>query len=232
MAESSARIPKLPGRSNRIVLIGRTGTGKTVCGLWHLSNQDLTYPWVLLNFKNDEHLDSIANVEEIDLDWKPNKKSRGLYMLRPLPPDMKSTRIGPSRLETFLWRVWAHEKVGTFCDETFMVGENEAFDTLLTQGRSKKCPMIMCTQRPVWITRFAFSEASFIQCFDLNDQDDIRRVEEFMPLLWDEEKPLGPHQSWYYEIDRNMLYRMQPCPPMPEIRRAFAEKLPRKVRVL
>jgi hypothetical protein len=218
---------KLPGKSNRIVLVGRTGTGKTVAGLWHLSNQNLERPWVVFNFKNDEHIDSLENTNEIGLDWKPNKKDRGLFILRPLPSDMKATREGPSPLEVFMWRLWHHERVGVFCDETFMVGPNEAFDACLTQGRSKEIPMIMCTQRPVWITRFAFSEASYIQVFDLNDSRDIQTIEGFVPIVWDDEKALGPHQSWYYEIDRNYLVRLQPVPDMDRVREVFKTKLHR-----
>jgi hypothetical protein len=88
--------------------------------------------------------------------------------------------------------------------------------------------MIICTQRPVWITRWAFSEASFIQVFDLNDQRDIDTVESFVPIDWEHELELKPHHSWYYEIERNQLFKFKPCPDMPEIRKRFAAKLYRR----
>lgn len=220
--------PQMPGPSNRTVLIGRTGTGKTVAGLWHLSNQNLERPWVVFNFKNDEHIDSLPNTRDIDFDYVPTKKDHGLFIIRPLPSDMKPRKSEPSRLETYLWQLWARENIGIFFDELFMVGSNDACDSCLTQGRSKKIPMIMCTQRPVWVTRFAFSEASYIQVFDLNDDDDIQRVESFVPLDWDRESKLEKHQSWYYEIDRNLLFRFNPVPNMDAIRKTFEEKLYRK----
>jgi hypothetical protein len=219
----------MPTDKDRTVLIGRTGTGKTVAGLWHLSNQDLEKPWVIFNFKNDEHIDSIANVREIGYDYIPKKRDRGLFMLRPVPGDMR--RISPrepSPLETYLWKVWAREHCGIFCDEGFMVGPNDAFDTCNTQGRSKRVPMITCTQRPVWLSRFAFTEASFIQCFDLTDQRDIQTVEGFVPILWDEEKPLGDHQSFYYDVPRKALFRFNPVPPMEETLKMFDKKLHRQ----
>jgi hypothetical protein len=220
--------PKLPTDKNRTILVGRTGTGKTVAGLWHLSNYDLSRPWVVLNFKNDEHIDSIPNTVEIDFDFVPGKKDKGLFILRPLPTDMKPSRLEASRLETYLWKIWARENCGVFCDEGFMVGQNDAFDALLTQGRSKHIPMIVCTQRPVWLSRFCFSEATFIQVFDLNDIRDIQTIEGFVPLEWDREVPLGPHQSWYYEIDSNRIFRFNPCPDINELRKRFATKLHRK----
>jgi hypothetical protein len=221
---------KLPGKHNRTVLVGRTGTGKTVAGLWHLSLQDLARPWVILNFKNDEHIDSIENTIEIGLDWKPTKKDHGLYIARPLPSDAKGTSLNPSPLEQFLWRIWDRGNCGIFCDETFMVGNNDAFNSCLTQGRSKRIPMIMCTQRPVWISRFCFSEASYIQVFDLNDARDIDTIEGFVPILWDKEQPLGQHQSWYYEIDRNYLVRLNPVPDMDRIRATFGNRLGKRVQ--
>jgi hypothetical protein len=217
---------RLPDRRSRTVVIGRTGTGKTVAALWHLSNYSLVQPWVIFDFKNDEHIDSIENIQHIDFDYIPSKKDDGIFCLHPLPSQQ-------AEVEKYLWKLWARENVGVFCDETFMMGKNnDAFDTLLTQGRSKEVPMILCTQRPVWISRFAFSEASFIQIFDLNDARDIQNIESFTPLSWDEESPLQEHESFYYDIAKDTLIRLRPVPPMKEIRKAFAEKLrPKRVRI-
>lgn len=217
-----------------MVLVGQTGTGKTVAGLWHLSNQNLERPWVVLNFKNDEHIDSIAHTQEIDFNYVPSKKDHGLFILRPLPWHCKRMRGNePSTLENYLWKVWYREDMGIFCDETFMIGtNNDAFEALLTQGRSKLVPMICCTQRPVMISRFCFSEASFIQVFDLIDDRDIDTVEGFVPIDWDEYAPLGEHESFYFDVSRKQIYRWKPVPSMTEIRKVFKAKLHRKWRFI
>jgi hypothetical protein len=213
---------KIPGVKNRTTIMGRTGTGKTVAALWLLSKQDLSRPWLVLNYKNDEHIDSIENTVEVGLDWKPGKKSRGLNIVRPKP------RVDDEAVNKLIYRIWEHERCGIFCDELFMVQNHEALDACYTQGRSKEIPIIGATQRPVWITRFAFSEASYLQIFDLNDKRDIQTVECFVPLVWDEEKPLERHQSWYYEIDNNYLVRLNPVPDMDKIRANFAERLDKR----
>lgn len=218
----------LPNDQDRIVILGRTGTGKTVAGLWHLSNYDLTTPWIVFNFKNDEHIDSIENAQHIGFDYVPSKKDAGLFVLHPLPSDAKGTSKEKSPLEQYIWKIWEREDCGIFCDEGFLVGSNEAFDACQTQGRSKRIPMITCSQRPVWISRFAFSEASYIQVFHLNDDRDRDTIEGFTPIDSDDFDTLKKYQSFYYDVANNFLTRFNPVPNMDRIRGVFAEKLPRK----
>ncbi len=225
-----ASLPRLPDNTNRTVVIGRTGTGKTVCGLWHLSNYDLSsMPWIVCNLKGDEHIESIDRATFLDdLSYIPEKKDRGIFVVSPTPYDLEGTVKERSKFDQFLLKLWARGNVGIFIDEAYPIGNSKALVLCLTQGRSLRIPMIICTQRPVWITRFAFSEASFIQVFDLNIQDDIDTVESFVPIDWDEEKSLDPHQSFYYEVATNALFRFNPCPDMDEVRAILDEKLPRR----
>lgn len=223
--------PRLPGNQHRTVEVGRTGTGKTVAGLWHLSNYDLNKPWIVFNFKDDEHIESIENTRPIDFSYVPKKKDSGLFVVNVAPEDCKGTRNEASPLEKYFKQIWARQNVGVFIDEAYPIGNNNGFELLLTQGRSRRIPMIVCTQRPCWISRFTFSEATFIQVFDLNDERDIQTVEGFMPFNWDDVEPLGPHQSFYYDVNNNELFRLQPTPDMDAIRERFAGKL-RRQRVL
>lgn len=197
-------------------------------GLWHLSNHDLDFPWVVFNFKGDKHIDSIQEAEHIGFDYVPKKKDSGLFVIHVSPYDLEGNSKGKSAFEKYLLKIWEREQCGVFMDEAVMVGNNPAFVWLLTQGRSKEIPMIICAQRPAYISRFAFSEATFIQVFDLNDDRDIDTVEGFVPLDWADEKPLGPHQSWYYSVEDNQLFRFNPVPNMNKIREAFAAKLHRR----
>lgn len=223
---------RTPNNSQRTVLVGRTGTGKTVAGLWHLSNYNHSRrgePWVIVDFKNDDHVNSIENLQQSDFSYIPTKKDEGIFIVHPLPTDCKRGKgEEASAMEVYLRKLWEREHIGIFIDEGYVIGENDGLNLCLTQGRSKRIPMIICTQRPVWVSRFVFSEADFIQCFHLNDERDRDTIEGFTPLDSDDFETLKEHQSFYYDVSKHNLVRLNPVPDMDAIRKVFADKLARK----
>jgi len=185
---------RLPKSTQRIAIIGRTGSGKTVAGLWHLSNANFSVkPWIVFDYKTDEHINSIEGAEHIDLSFIPKKK--GIYIVHPLPSQ-------ESEVTDYLWKLWAKENIGIYIDEGYMLGNNPAFEGCLTQGRSKHIPMIV-TQRPNWISRFVFSESDFYQIFHLNDKRDRKTVESFVPANLNLRLP--DYHSYYYDVGRNSM---------------------------
>jgi hypothetical protein len=211
--------PRLPNSSQRTAVIGRTGSGKTVASVWHLSKQNVdVMPWVAYNFKGDALIDSIPNAEFIELDYVPKKA--GIYIAHPMPSQEE-------KLTAHIWKLWERRGVGIFADEGYMMGaNNEAFQACLTQGRSLRIPMIVCSQRPAWISRFVFSEADFYQLFHLNDERDKETVLSFLPVGADEQLP--EYHSYYYEVGRNKLWKMGPVPEPKEILAALDAKLEKK----
>lgn len=217
---------KRPDTTERVTCVGRTGTGKTVGGIWHLSNYPLEeFPFVIIDFKKEKHFDRIPNIQVIDFDWTPHKIHDGLYRLYCSPYDVVSTLREKSRLDKFLIHIWEQGYCGIFIDEAYVIGDSEALNLCYTQGRALHIPMITCSQRPVWCSRFAFSEASYIQCFDLNDARDIQTVESFMPLEWDAEPALKKHQSYYFDIAENEMVRLNPVPMPQQLLPVFDAKL-------
>src|SRR5579862_8316594 len=135
---------RIPGGDARTTVIGATGSGKTTCAAWLLSKQRLDLrPWVILDFKREPLFDAVGipPIIETSLSAKPPKKP-GLYVICPRPGEEDA-------LEAWLWRVWEAENVGLFVDEASLIPERDAFRAILQQGRSKRLPVIACTQRPV-----------------------------------------------------------------------------------
>lgn len=210
----------LPTSRQRIAAIGRTGSGKTIAGLWHLSNANFDLmPWVIVDFKTDEHINAIERAEYIDTNTR--LKNPGIYIIQPHPDD--------ASLGDFLERIWQRGNTGVFVDEGYMMRTNneveKRFVYLLTQGRSKRIPMIVLTQKPVWISRFVFSESDYFQVFHLNDVRDHKTVESFLPN--GAIRKLPDYHSVYYDVSKNELTYLLPVPNEETI----LEKIDNRLRV-
>jgi hypothetical protein len=212
----------LPNNSQRLTIVGRTGTGKTQAALWHLSKRDFDKrPWVIFDFKCDDHIDKIERAVEVSID-KPVPTKPGLYVVRPHPSQKEE-------VNEYLWKIWAKENIGVYADEGYMIpnpDSNNAFQACLTQGRSKKIPMIILSQRPVWMSRFVFSEADFFQIFALSDRRDYATVQQLIPReKGDITRPLPTYHSYYYNVGKNSFLSLSPVPEESEILERIHDKL-------
>lgn len=214
-----------PNDSQRITIIGKTGSGKTQAGAYQLARRSLTTrPWVVFDYKYEGIFRDIPHAEEIGLTGRP-PKAPGLYLVHPNPSDEDA-------VEDFMWRIWEKENTGIFIDEGYMVPtRSPAFQAILTQGRSKRIPVIMLTQRPSWVTRFAFSEADYIQCFQLTDRRDQKTVREFMPLPVENDLP-APYHSWWWDNTRNYKAVLRPVPDRDTILDMFHARMSQPRRVI
>lgn len=206
---------RFPNDSERIAIVGRNGSGKTVAAVWHLSQRGFDkMPWLIFNFKGDDLIDSIPGTKELSVTSNP-PKSPGLYIVRPMPHQTEE-------LDDMLWKVWKNEQTGIYFDEGYMVGNSKAFQALLTQGRSKLCPMIILTQRPVWINRFVWSESDFFQIFSLTNLQDRKTAAEFVPAV--KERKLLPYHSIYHDAKAEQTVELSPVPERVTILTTFRDR--------
>lgn len=216
---------RLPELSHRTAVIGRTGSGKTRLGTWLLSKARFDkQPFVILDYKGEELFDQIERLQDIDYNETP--KHPGLYRLRPLPHELDD-------VEAWLWKVWKRGRTGLFFDEMYQLpdpAKGGALRAVFTQGRSKRIPVIGCTQRPRHISRFLFSEADFFFCFHLNTRGDNLAVEEFTPF--DTRQTLARYHSRWYDVSNHEQALVAPVPGDDELLETFYEKLRPKRRIL
>jgi hypothetical protein len=207
---------RLPDETKRLAIVGATGSGKTQAALWHLSMRDIDRrPWIVYNFKDDRSIDSIPQKRDIEIDELPLKP--GVYVTHPQPNQT-------DEVEAQMWAIWEKQGIGVYVDEGYMVGPNNpAFRAMLTQGRSREIPIIVLSQRPVWMDRFVFSESEFFQVFRLNHKRDRKSVEEFVPA--DLSQRLPDYHSYYYDVGENKVTILKPVPSIQQIHRRFDQRL-------
>jgi hypothetical protein len=217
-------ILRLPNGTQRASVMGHTGSGKTHLSMWLLSHANFhKQPWVIVDYKYDDFFRRLnrevyRGITEIDVHSKV-PRSPGLYVMHPLPTEH-------DELNDFLMRVWSRERVGLFFDEGHMLPKAPRYPsvpTLLTQGRSKRIPIIMVTQKPSWVSQFAFSEADFFSVFHMNDWRDRQRVMEFVPV--DLEHDLPERHSYWHDVARRDTKVLLPLPDRDTILSTFKRRV-------
>lgn len=220
---------KMPSTSQRTLLLGSTGSGKTILGAHILSKQPIDrMPYIAFDYKRDGLLNDIPFRKYLDL--KDTPKEPGIYIV-PCEVDTDNEAV-----DKMLQRLHRQGRTGIFADEGFMLPHKppyKALNAIYTQGRSKHIPTITLSQRPSWISRFAYSEADHIVYMRLNDRRDRKTVSEFTPdvPLWDLDiHPPKFHAKWY-DVAQNESYMLLPAPKPDDILQAFEDCLRPKRKV-
>lgn len=209
----------LPGASDRTIVIGGTGTGKTVAGAWLLSKQRFDKrPWIALDYKDEELWDRVGDPPMRDLRFGNMPGKKGLYRMSVNPGQ-------EDELEEWLWQIWARGNIGLFCDEATLLPQKQAMKAILRQGRSKLLPVIACTQRPVEIDREFFTESQFKMIFKLDDIRDYKTVQMFTGGV-NVEKRLPAHWSYWIDTKQGKAWTLKPTPPPNEIAGTLRDNVP------
>lgn len=213
---------RFPNDTERHAIVGMTGSGKTTFGLWCLSRRRYDkMPWIIIDFKRDPAIARIPRLEEFGVSEKL-PRGKGLFVVRPTPAD-----IDDGLVTDLFFRIWDKEKTGIFIDEGYMIPRlDKGLRTVLTQGRSKRIPMIALSQRPAFISPFLLSESEYKSVFYLGHPSDIERMNQWMPAC--DPTSLPDHFSFWYGIKGREFATLAPCPNEDQILDAFDNKIARR----
>jgi DNA helicase HerA-like ATPase len=215
---------RLPDATSRVSICGQTGSGKTRFAVWLFSfSQFHKRPYVIIDFKHDELIAQIPHIREITFATVPSQP--GLYVLRPAPDQTEE-------LSDWLWKVWRKGNIGLFFDEAYMVKNDRALNAILTQGRSRKIPCLILTQRPTYCSRFVFSEANYFAIFHLNDKRDYAIIKGFTPQnqVFDFSRPLPRYCARWYDVAQDYAAIIEPVASDAELLEIYRGKLSVKAR--
>jgi hypothetical protein len=198
-----------------MLIIGKTGSGKTLAAAWQLAFRSFNkMPWIIFDFKRADPIFQNLHATELQLS-SPAPRTPGLYIVQPLPHE-------DEEVDEFLGKIWVRGRTGILIDEAYRVTGMKWFRAILTTGRAKNIPMIMCTQRPVELDRFAISESEFFQLFYLKDTRDQKTIRSFLPVV---DNRLPEFHSYWYDVTRDRLQKMKPVPPQSELLAMFRDRL-------
>lgn len=173
-------------------------------------------PWLVLDPKEDDLLGELG-AHEIDFRKKLPTKP-GLYICHPIPES------DDEYISARLTDAIENRRTGIYVDEAYSLPKNpRAFRRILTQGRSRLVPTITLSQRPVWIDRFNYSEASFIQQFRLTDKYDRRGVRGFVGF--DPDELLPEYHSQWFDVANNQSFKLAPVPSKDEVISTIRKRL-------
>ena len=196
-------------------------------GVWCLAHRSYTaMPWIIVDFKGDELIGQIPRLREIGMSEKIPRHP-GLHVVRPHPND-----IDDGGLTAWLFRVWERERVGLFIDEGYMIPQRDkGLRAVLTQGRSKRIPVIGLAQRPRDISTFLLSESEVKSVFRLDHPDDTARMREYIPGQDQHGRRIDPlllprFSSYWYSSEDWTLHRFGQCPAPAEILDIYDRRVP------
>lgn len=198
---------KLPGPTERTVIFGRTGSGKSVFAVWLLSHASIDErPWIIIDHKQDKYLKSLPFVKKIKVGDIPKKP--GVYLAN---ADYNNSSMDED-VDDYLFDILRKGNIGIFSDEGSNLPQREpkyrGLKAVFAQGRSKRVPFIFATQRPAWINKSVLSEADHYICFDLATAGDIQRVNEFMPDV--DPQSLARYSCHWYDIKQRTTWTVRP----------------------
>ncbi len=207
-------LPPRPDNGERFIVAGRTGSGKSTLACWLLERAPQN--WIILNPKHTaayRNLPGVVVLNKFDARTVRKELLRNKYVSLHLSGYQADADYMDSIIT---WLHTSFRNIGCCADELYTLhsGSGKAGAGLtgwLTRGRELKQSFIGLTQRPVWVSRFCFSEADCIIGMDLALEADRNTLfkhtgqDPFLDRVLD-------HRWLCYDVAGDRLVKYGPVP--------------------
>lgn len=227
-SETSREGGFLPARGERTLIVGQTGSGKSVFEHWLLARHE-SAPIVIYDTKEEPKFETLKNSRIAETLNQVNElldePSVDYIIFRP----HVSIVSDPHALDDLLYYHYSNWRdVSAFIDEITSFHNNgragNGLVGLLTRGRSRGITTVMASQRPRWLSTFALTESQKYYIFKLVDKKDRDRVGDVVP---DFSKMKQPPKYHFYFFEHGMekaeLYK--PIDIDPDINTGYTDKV-------
>lgn len=195
-------------QGQHVTIVGMTGSGKTTLARTLLDRR--TWRIMLVTKADDLTWRGWRTVSRVDQirhqpAERPGEQDRGTsWRLYPRGAD------ATAQYRAAFGKAWTEGDWCLYVDEAFHIehmGLKRQLEQLLTQGRSEKVSVVCGVQRPSWVSRFVFSEATHIFSFQMGDGRDLKAIRDGVSDAFAEAvRGLGQYEFVYYhKITRRMI---------------------------
>lgn len=199
----------MPRPSERALFLGMNGSGKTQAALTLLRPLVGRVQIDILDSKIEPAFLTLPGSQVVEYFDELPECIAPVRIYRPVAEELADEYLLDSYLQ------WRYENAPdlTYIDEMNSLGAQTkpkpGLVNLTTRGRSRQAALWMSSQRPAWISRFAFSETNRFYVFRLSDEDDRKRVVRFTtPQL--KKVPARKYGFWYYHAGDESAYLFKP----------------------
>ena len=97
--------------------------------------------------------------------------------------------------------------------------------------------MIILSQRPMWLSRFVWSESNYFAVFNLTDLDDRKTIGRFIGNSaaaddFRRGKRLPEYNCLWYDVAKQETCQFAPVPDRAELVAAFQKRLTKRVKTI
>jgi energy-coupling factor transporter ATP-binding protein EcfA2 len=197
----------------RVIVAGRTGSGKSTLATFLLRRS--RQHWIVFNPKHTSAYNKLPNAKILS-GFKASRVQKSLMENQFTILNFNSREADPDFMDDII--TWLHENyknIGLCADELYTLHNNgrpgPGLVSWETRGRELGQSFLGLTQRPAWVSKFVFSEASYIGCMDLNLPEDRKKMRDntgFEGFL----DRLAPHYWRWYNVEADTATLFKPVP--------------------